>query len=91
MADQASPPSYSSSNNPPPAYDVPSAYTIGAHRITAPLVPIEHLKAHLGLLRIFKGLRTKIEAADTSLPQVAFTLDDPVQRWAWFVGLAVER
>ncbi|KAH9832611.1 uncharacterized protein C8Q71DRAFT_879588, partial [Rhodofomes roseus] len=56
-----------------------------------PLVDPEHLKAHLGLLGAFKELRQRVEScSDDYLPQIAQFLDGP-QRWAWFVGLAVER
>ena len=55
------------------------------------LVSAESVKAHLGLLAAFKSLRQRVESCpDESLPDMAQFLDGP-QRWAWFVGLAVER
>lgn len=55
------------------------------------LVSVESLKAHLGLLAAFKRLRQRVESCpDENLPDIAQFLDGP-QRWAWFIGLAVER
>ncbi|EPT03014.1 hypothetical protein FOMPIDRAFT_1159610 [Fomitopsis schrenkii] len=55
------------------------------------LVGVESIKAHLRLLATFKRLRQRVESSPSeSLPDVAQFLDGP-QRWAWFVGLAVER
>ena len=87
------PPSYSSatSNDTPPAYAPPSAYRIGAQTLSAPLVTVQQLKAHLCLLRAFKNLRTAIEeGTDPRIPDYARDLE-AVPRWGWFVGLAVER
>lgn len=64
-------------------------YTIGNSKLTASLVPLEHLKAHLRLLRAFKNLRTQVDNAD-NLPDATGILEAS-QRWAWFVTLAVER
>ena len=66
-------------------------YTIGSRAIIQSLVTLEHLKAHLGLLGAFHRLKTLVEAYPVnSLPDVIRPLDRS-QRWAWFVGLAVER
>ena len=66
-------------------------YTIGSRTIMQPLVSLEHLKAHLGLLGAFYRLRTMVEAYPVnSVPDEIRRLD-VAQRWAWFVGLAVER
>ncbi|KZT69341.1 hypothetical protein DAEQUDRAFT_726929 [Daedalea quercina L-15889] len=66
-------------------------YKIGSHKITESLVDLEHIKAHLNLLGAFRNMRNRVEdCPDTSLPEVAQFLDGS-QRWAWFVGLALER
>lgn len=96
--DQASkPPAYSEPANAngntdqPPAYEAPTSFTIGAKTLTQPLVRIGELKAHLSLLGAFKNLRTLVEDGQiTEWPEVVRVLD-PSQRWAWFIGLAVDR
>lgn len=66
-------------------------YRIGSHTMSGSLVGVESIKAHLRLLATFKRLRQRVESSPSeSLPDVAQFLDGP-QRWAWFVGLAVER
>ena len=56
-----------------------------------PLVSVQQLKAHLSLLRAFKGLRTAIEEGkDPRIPEYARGIE-AIPRWGWFVGLAVER
>lgn len=66
-------------------------YRIGSRTVAGSLVSAESIKAHLGLLAAFKRLRQRVESCpDESLPDIAQFLDGP-QRWAWFVGLAVER
>ncbi|KAJ3481678.1 hypothetical protein NLI96_g7488 [Meripilus lineatus] len=73
----------------PPPY--PTSYTIGTTRLDAPLVDVGQLKAHLALLRAFKALKVKVDERSTEeLPAVVNELDKE-KRWAWFVGLAVER
>ena len=85
------PPGYSEREELPPGYTAGTTYTIGKHALSGPLVQIPHLKAHLSLLRAINGLRTIIEEGrDPRIPRDVFELDAP-QRWAWFVGLAVER
>ena len=87
------PPSYASAteNEKPPAYTAPSSYRIGGQMLTSPLVTVPQLKAHLSLLRAFKQLRTVIdEGKDPRLPEFTRSMD-ALPRWAWFVGLAVER
>ncbi|KAL0564519.1 hypothetical protein V5O48_017528 [Marasmius crinis-equi] len=50
----------------------------------------EELKAHLGLLNAFSSLRQKVQDSDASdFP--ACVAKERDRRWAWFVGLAVER
>lgn len=89
---QSKPPAYSdTSSDQPPAYTPPSAFVIGSRTLTHPLVQIQELKAHLSLLRAFKNLRTVVEDGKVAeWPEVVRMLD-PQQRWAWFVGLAVDR
>lgn len=87
------PPAYASAtdNDTPPAYSPPSSYNIGGQTLSAPLVTVEQLKAHLSLLRAFKNLRTVIEEGkDPRIPEYARGLES-IPRWGWFVGLAVER
>ncbi|KAI0791997.1 hypothetical protein C8Q75DRAFT_805043 [Abortiporus biennis] len=77
----------------PPTYIAPSSYQIGLNILPKPLVSTEELKAHLALLRAFKLLRETVKertAFELGLPPAAHALEKD-QRWAWFVGLAVER
>ena len=87
-------PAYSASagaEEKPPAYTPPSSFTVGLQVLTAPLVTIEQLKAHLSLLGAFKQLRTVLdEGADPRIPEYAQSLE-PIARWGWFVNLAVDR
>ncbi|CAL1714287.1 unnamed protein product [Somion occarium] len=83
----------SQSDSPPPSYSAPKSYKIGSHTLGSPLVDVDQLKAHLALLHAFKLLRTDIQsksAEELKLPRVVNLLDEN-KRWAWFVGLAVER
>ena len=85
--DKSSPPPYT-----PGDYGAGNSnftYTIGESKLTESLVPLEHLKVHLHLLRAFKNLRTQVDNAD-NLPDGTGILG-PSQRGAWFVTLAVER
>lgn len=75
----------------PPAYTPPSAFAIGAKTLTNPLVQVQELKAHLALLRAFKDLRTTVEEGKAGNWPPATHILDSAQRWAWFVGLAVDR
>ncbi|KAJ3557417.1 hypothetical protein NM688_g1477 [Phlebia brevispora] len=87
------PPSYDAvvSNDNPPAYGPPNSYRIGTYTFSAPLVTVEQLKAHLSLLRAFKGLRATVEEGeDVRIPRLAAVME-PSARWAWFVGLSVDR
>ncbi|KAG5636119.1 hypothetical protein H0H81_009051 [Sphagnurus paluster] len=82
------PPSYPA-NDPPPSYDFPETFTIGQKRTVRPLVSSQQVKGHLALLHAFVMLRTEIDTLDdNTLP---FIPTDTDRRWAWFVGLAVER
>ncbi|OBZ74115.1 hypothetical protein A0H81_06465 [Grifola frondosa] len=94
VAQHKSPPSYSTEfdiSTPPPAYNAPVAYKIGSSTLSSPLVDVHQLKAHLSLLRAFRALRIAIEAGEgVHLPELVIPLDG-AHRWAWFVGLAVDR
>ncbi|KZT69342.1 hypothetical protein DAEQUDRAFT_274785 [Daedalea quercina L-15889] len=66
-------------------------YKIGSRVNTQSLVDADHVKTHLGLLGAFMDLRQKVESyPDENIPECARPLKQS-HRWAWFVGLAVER
>ena len=59
------------------------------------LVTVKQLEDHLGLLQAFYDLKKSVQdpgavIIGNHIPQWALQLD-PDARWAWFVGLAVER
>ncbi|RDB14774.1 hypothetical protein Hypma_016304 [Hypsizygus marmoreus] len=90
------PPSYSvqasNSNAPPPSYAFPVTFSIGQERTNGPLINRSQIKGHLALLHAFYRLRTDIDALDArAKTRLPFMPDDKDRRWAWFVGLAVER
>ncbi|TCD60000.1 hypothetical protein EIP91_010927 [Steccherinum ochraceum] len=69
------------------------SFKVGRDVISSPVVNIEQVKAHLGLLHAFKVLRTAVKEAslaESTVSAVAERLDEG-KRWSWFVGLAVER
>ncbi|KAF8185116.1 hypothetical protein BJ912DRAFT_1060663 [Pholiota molesta] len=72
----------------PPTYTPPTNFKIGIRTTAEPLVSIQQIKGHLALLNAFSELRNSIEGAEISVPRVA---NDKEGKWAWFVGLAVER
>jgi hypothetical protein len=72
----------------PPTYTPPTNFKIGIKTTTEPLVSIQQIKGHLALLNAFSELRNSIEGAEISVPYVP---NDKERKWAWFVGLAVER
>ena len=75
----------------PPDYSATSKFTIAGETFRTPLVQVSHLKAHLNFLRAIRDLKFVIEAGqDSRIPVDALKLEAS-QRWAWFVGLAVER
>ena len=75
----------------PPDYSLGGDITIGNHTLHTPLVNMAQVTAHLSLLHAIRNLKSIIEAGkDTRIPQEALDLSR-IQRWAWFVGLAVER
>jgi len=68
-----------------------STFTIGNKQMQAPLVTPDQLKGHLGLLRLFQGLREIVEAGEDDRLPAWSTQMERERRWAWFVALAVER
>ncbi|KZV73874.1 hypothetical protein PENSPDRAFT_251450 [Peniophora sp. CONT] len=93
---QRQPPSYDATkpSDEPPAYQPPTTFLIGTHKLDSSLVQIKDLKLHLALLHAFAELRTQVENqtgdAAAYFPQEAQQLS-PERRWTWFVHLAVER
>ncbi|KAH9483132.1 Glycine-rich domain-containing protein 1 [Psilocybe cubensis] len=71
-----------------PKYNVPSTFSIG-NAVTEPLVGLREIKGHLIILGAFAELKKKVESVDTSNALYSPVNED--QKWAWFVGLAVER
>ncbi|KAJ6620392.1 hypothetical protein B0H10DRAFT_2163599 [Mycena sp. CBHHK59/15] len=97
----APPPSYTSVDPPsinaptgaqdaaPPDYSFPTTFIIGARSTGAPFVNAAQIKDHLALLRAFAELKLEVEGLpDADIPHMPA---DKERRWAWFVGLAVER
>jgi hypothetical protein len=79
----------------PPTYPFPSSFQIGVLHTRNPLITPDQLKGHLALLRSFWALRVSVEGSeqvkvDGRIPDWALKFDKEA-RWAWFVGLAVER
>lgn len=72
----------------PPTYEPPTRFTIGGAVTSEPLVSIQQIKGHLALLRQFAELKAQIQAYSTAGMN---NLEDADAKWAWFVGLAVER
>ena len=73
----------------------PPAFLIGPHTLTAPLVNVEYVKAHLRLLGAFAALRQRVtNCTEEELPPPARNLENTPEaprRWAWFLCLAVDR
>ena len=70
---------------PPPEYTFPATFSVGSGR-TTPFVDSEQVKGHLALLCAFALLRSRVDAM-TADPM----LEDKDRKWAFFIGLAVER
>ena len=97
MANQT-PPAYSESatvdnttgdSGLPPTYTAPTQFKIGSQLTPEPLVNISQIKAHLALLHAFAELKKEVEGLkEGTIPQMPADLE---RRWAWFVGLAVQR
>jgi hypothetical protein len=93
---QTAPPSYTTvginasadTHEAPPAYSFPEAFTIGG-RTTKPFVNVSQIKDHLALLHAFAELKISVEGITTT--EILHLPPDKERRWAWFVGLAVER
>ncbi|KDQ63947.1 hypothetical protein JAAARDRAFT_187342 [Jaapia argillacea MUCL 33604] len=75
----------------PPAYHAPTTYTIGSKQTDHPVVNPEQLKLHLRLLRAFHDLRQTVEGIEHEQFLELVLKMERVERWAWFVHLAVER
>jgi hypothetical protein len=74
---------------PPPIYTVPARFLIGKAITEAPLVSIQQILGHLTLLHAFAELKNAVDAvAAETILGVKLSKE---QRWAWFVGCAVER
>ncbi|KAJ7598800.1 hypothetical protein C8J56DRAFT_1092684 [Mycena floridula] len=74
----------------PPAYSFPTTFAIGTKE-TSPLVEISSVKGHLALLHAFAQLKSKVEECNPAAWDIPNVPEDKERRWAWFVGLAVER
>lgn len=74
----------------PPAYTRTERITfpVGG-KDASPFVTAIQLKAHLALLHEFSELKQQIVQGRAS--NSLLTQKDPERRWAWFVGLAIER
>lgn len=72
----------------PPEYTFPTRFEIGGRLTHDLLVDIPQIKGHLALLNVFADLKKEVEECDIPIPDMPF---DKERRWAWFVGLAVER
>ena len=74
--------------DPPPNYNVPTQFAIGNSLTDAPLVSIQEIKTHLSLLHAFAELKNSVDAVQGPILGIQLNKE---QRWAWFVGCAVER
>ncbi|KAJ2936089.1 hypothetical protein H1R20_g1003, partial [Candolleomyces eurysporus] len=71
-----------------PEYTFPTKFKIGGVFTEGLLVNIEQIKGHLALLNAFSNLKNEVEGLTVD---IKFMPKDLEKRWAWFVGLAVER
>lgn len=75
-------------------YVPPTSFSVDERSLSRPFVDIRDLKAHLYLLRAFKNLRNAVEflqgAPTKRWPQEVLKME-PEKRWAWFVGIAVDK
>lgn len=78
-------------DQPPPPYIFPSRFTIGHETTYGPLVPLEAVKSHLLISGEFAELKDRVEILDVSNILSVEVPKEKERRWAWFVGLAVER
>ncbi|KAJ7683221.1 hypothetical protein B0H17DRAFT_1074432 [Mycena rosella] len=75
-----------STNAPSGAPEAPPVYSAPG---TKPLVSIPQIKNHLALLHAFAELKLKVE--DMAELGISHLPSDQEPRWAWFIGLSVER
>jgi len=81
---------------PPPYHLEEVRFPIGGKVPKDSLVTPSQLKTHLGLLRAFRELKTRVTDLEANqdvrnkLPPLARTLE-PEERWTWFSELALER
>ncbi|GAA6028929.1 hypothetical protein JCM8097_001510 [Rhodosporidiobolus ruineniae] len=81
-----SPPSYLSSNSPPPPFSAfPDQYRVGRYDVS--LVSVGEIKAHLKVLGAFHRLRQAVESKTDGWAAHL----DPKARWGVFVQIAVYR
>lgn len=78
----------SSSTAQPPSYTFPTRFEIGGTYTQGILVDIPAIKGHLAMLDAFANLKKEVQ--EITIPIVDMPYDKE-KRWAWFVGLAVER
>ena len=71
-----------------PHYSFPKRFKVGRVFTDGLLVDIEQIKGHLALLNAFSNLKAQVEGL---IPGIKDMPIDREKRWAWFVGLAVER
>ena len=71
-----------------PTYTAPRQFNIGSQCTSEPLINISQVKGHLILLHAFAEFRKQVEGLQEAIPNMPVDLE---RRWAWFVGLAVER
>ncbi|KAJ7063619.1 hypothetical protein C8F01DRAFT_1133725 [Mycena amicta] len=75
----------------PPEYTFPDTFNIGGKQTQRPFVNAAQLKDHLALLNAFAELKLKVEALTPEGATAIHLPSDKDRRWAYFVGLAVER
>ena len=71
-----------------PRYTFPTKFKVGRVFTDGLLVNIDQIKGHLALLYAFSNLKAEVDELDLGIQNIP---DDREKRWAWFVGLAVER
>lgn len=75
----------------PPAYTQSKSYPVGGQNADL-FVSERQLKAHLKLLGAFWELKQQVVEGRFGVSNTKLLEQkDPERRWAWFVGLAVER
>ncbi|KAF7294634.1 hypothetical protein MIND_01000000 [Mycena indigotica] len=75
----------------PPAYSAPDTFNVGGKQTKRPFVNVSQLKGHLALMHEFAELKLKVEGLSAQEATVQRLPTDKDRRWAYFVGLAVER